>query len=80
MYNLTLWQTRRWEKGSRVYAASLRQTLFGDWQVQRSWGSKGRRGGQAVTICAATYAEGLAVMDATATRRARRGYEKAGSA
>ena len=76
MYDLAHWQTRRWQKGSRVYAATLHQSLFGDWQVQREWGGKGRRGGRTVTLPAASFAEALALMDATAKRRQQRGYSE----
>ena len=76
MYELDRWQFRRWEKGTRAYAARLEQTLFGDWQVQRHWGGKGRAPGRTLTLPAASYAEALDLMEATATRRTRRGYEE----
>jgi hypothetical protein len=41
-------------QGSRVYAATLHQTLFGDWQIQRTWGGKGRRGGHVLALLAYT--------------------------
>ena len=83
MYDLARWQSRHWTKGTRIYAATLHQNLFGDWQVQRQWGSKGRRGlapGRSLTLPASSYAEAVALLQATATRRERRGYKEEGHA
>jgi hypothetical protein len=66
MYDLDRWQARHWTKGTRVYAATVQQTLFGDWQVQRAWGGKGRRGGRTFTLPASSYAEALSLMHAIA--------------
>jgi len=30
MYGLARWQSRHWQKGSRVYATTLHQSLFDD--------------------------------------------------
>jgi predicted DNA-binding WGR domain protein len=70
----SLWEYRHWEKGTRFYAATLQQDLFGEWQVQRQWGAKGRRGKRVVTDYAPTYEDALALLDATAKRRRQRGY------
>jgi hypothetical protein len=73
---LARWQFHRWQKGSRTYAAYLHQSLFGDWQVQKIWGGKGRRGARSVTLPAASYAEALALLAAIAKRRKARGYQE----
>ena len=76
MYDLTHWQTHHWTKGTSYYAARLHQSLFGDWQVQRQSGGRGRRGGRSLTLPASSYAEALSLMESTAKRRQQRGYTK----
>ncbi len=38
-YELELWQQSNWQKDTRFYCLELRQDLFGNWIVKRTWGS-----------------------------------------
>lgn len=35
----------RWETEDRYYTATLTRNLFGDWEVIRAWGGKGKASG-----------------------------------
>lgn len=70
------WQLHAFEKGTRYYVAYLTQSLFGEWQVERRWVGKRRRGSKSLVMPAATYAEALVVLDGVIKRRQRRGYQE----
>ncbi|HEY9877964.1 MAG TPA: hypothetical protein V6D29_05880 [Leptolyngbyaceae cyanobacterium] len=38
MYQMELWQTHRWQKGTRYYICRLEQDLFGRWLVSSERG------------------------------------------
>lgn len=38
MYQMDLWQTHRWQKGTRYYICRLEQDLFGHRLVSSEWG------------------------------------------
>jgi predicted DNA-binding WGR domain protein len=76
MFELDAWSRRHWQKAQRTYTAELVQDLFGQWQVVRSWGSIGTRRGNRQTLIADSQAEALALLEDTATRRAKRGYQE----
>ncbi|HEY9881592.1 MAG TPA: hypothetical protein V6D29_24275 [Leptolyngbyaceae cyanobacterium] len=37
-YQMELWQTHRWQRGTRYYICRLEQDLFGRWLVSSEWG------------------------------------------
>jgi hypothetical protein len=75
-YNTDKWLTQKWETGSRYYVATVMQNLFGQWEVDRSWGSKqSKRGGGMVTITD-SFDEAVSMMDDIDKRRQLRKYIK----
>lgn len=37
-YQMELWQTHWWQRGTRYYICRLEQDLFGQWLVSSEWG------------------------------------------
>ena len=66
--------SRTWITPERYYTAEVNQTLFGDWQCERRWGSRTSRRGNSMTIVAHNYQAALTLLDATTKRRQSRGY------
>ena len=73
-YQHEKWVSCTWITPDRYYTAEVNQTLFGDWQCERRWGSRTSRRGNSKTIPAPTYQAALALLDGTAKRRQSRGY------
>jgi len=64
-----------WETDKRFYKAFLCQDLFGDWIVERNWGSKySRRAGGKSDFCS-SYQEGLEKLKDIHKIRIRHSYK-----
>ena len=75
-YDTDKWFTEEWETDSRFYVATIIQNLFGQWEVDRSWGSKqSKRGGGMITL-ADSFDEALAMLADIDKRRQSRNYTK----
>lgn len=75
-YDTDKWFTQKWETGSRYYVATVMQNLFGQWEVDRNWGSKkSKRGGGMVTITG-SLDEAVSMLADIDKRRQSRKYIK----
>jgi hypothetical protein len=63
---------------ARYYQVHLARDLFGDWTLRKVWGGIGSRRGRMHSTGVASYAEGIAQVDAIAKHRVRRGYRSVG--
>ncbi|MGB5635561.1 MAG: WGR domain-containing protein [Waterburya sp.] len=51
-YTSDRWKSSLWRRDTRYYTIELRQNLFGEWIVVRSWGDLGsKRGRQLEQVC-----------------------------
>ena len=68
----------RWvnETKARYYQVHLLQDLFGEWTLIRVWGGLGSRRGGMRSTGVASYADGLAQLEAIGKRRHQRGYRR----
>lgn len=73
-YEQDKWITRTWSTDQKVYSATLKRDLFGDWVVFRFWAGKKQVNGHTSTECVGSYEAGLARINEIATRRVERGY------
>lgn len=75
MYRLELWQRSIWQKDSRFYRLELCQDLFGNWIVQKTWGSAVKLDyGRTNSIICPDYQTGLREYQKLQIRRQLRGY------
>lgn len=51
--------TRTWSTHNKVYSATLKRDLFGDWVIFKYWGPKKNATGQTDTECISSYQEGV---------------------
>lgn len=77
-YNPDRWQRCHWQTDRRYYMAEVTQDLFGQWLLHRRWGSRTSARGGEQRMIAASYDEALHLLQVTAKRRKRRGYECVG--
>ncbi len=64
-----------WETERKYYRAHLSQDLFGDWIVERTWGSKiSRRAGEKPDYCF-SYQDGICKLSNIGKRRMRHQYK-----
>ncbi len=71
-YQLDRWKESYWERGRRCYSVELKQDLFGNWVVIRSWGSK--RLSRKMEAECSSYEEAESLYDRAMKRRVSRGY------
>jgi predicted DNA-binding WGR domain protein len=77
MYEQERWLYSAWEKDTRFYRLELLQDIWGNWIVQRNWGSQMRRGwGQSKHWQCDNYIQALQLYQNQESRRQRRGYSK----
>jgi predicted DNA-binding WGR domain protein len=73
-YTHSKWRSLAWKREHRYYQAELRQDLFGNWIVMKTWGRIGSRlGGVKETLCR-SYEEANSSFQTTVRRRKKRGY------
>ena len=80
IYDMDRWWVREWQKIQseeglyRYYRLALRQDLWGEWELIKSWGRIGQRPTRVVALSVAEpeHAESLAA--AVAKARKRHGY------
>jgi hypothetical protein len=72
----------RWinDATARYYQVHLIQDLFGEWTLIRVWGGLGSRRGGMRSTGVASYADGLAQVEAIGKRRRQRGYRRGAGA
>ncbi len=58
----------------RYYAARLLMNLFGQWELEQTWGSLSSRRGRRRYVPQASLAQGQAKLQIVARRRQQRGY------
>lgn len=81
-YDMDRWWVREWQKIQseeglyRYYRLALRQNLWGEWELIKSWGRIGQRPTRVVALSAAEleHAEILAAALAVAKARKRHDY------
>lgn len=75
-YAVNDWQQLLWHRprDGRRYHAELKQNLFGQWTIVRTWGGAHSRQGQSMETLCQNYDEGLVQLSAVAKRRSQRGY------
>lgn len=66
--------TSSWRKGNRYYVVGVVQDLFGNWMVQRKWGSIQTNRGNTITLDAENYEHALKLVNDVEKRRKTRGY------
>ena len=68
----------RWinDMTNRYYQAELTQDLLGEWTVVTAWGGLGSHRGGMRSTGVASYADGLAQLEAIGKRRHQRGYRR----
>jgi predicted DNA-binding WGR domain protein len=66
----------RWENHAkrRYYQARLQTNLFGEWEVARSWGGIGSRGGRVCFDPVGNSEDGKTAIFGLDARRLKRGY------
>lgn len=74
-YQLELWQTHRWQRGTRYYICRLEQDLFGRWLVSSEWGGLrvGRRRLREEVY--ESYERAIARLEQVNRRRQQRRYD-----
>jgi hypothetical protein len=66
---------QRWETKTRYYTVYLRQDLFCEWILERSWGGRyNRRGGEKVVLCS-SYQDGLGRIEKLYKLKQKHRYE-----
>ena len=75
-YQLEKWKYSSWQKETRFYLLELRQDIFGNWIIKRTWGSvvKLDYGRSNSTLCP-DYQTGVLWYKKQLSRRRKRGYE-----
>lgn len=73
-YQSDLWRTASWRRGDRYYHCELKQNLFADWVVVRSWGTVGTRRGRQMESYCHSFEDAEAVFQTVIKRRKYRGY------
>jgi len=58
----------------RYYAARLLMNLFGQWELEKAWGSLSSRRGRRCYVPLASLAQGQAQLQIVVRRRLQRGY------
>jgi predicted DNA-binding WGR domain protein len=77
MYEQARWLYSAWSKDTRFYGLKLTQNIFGNWIVERNWGSQLHRGsGQSKYWECGSYEQALQLYRSQEHRRQRRGYSK----
>ena len=75
-YQLSLWQRSIWQKDTRFYTLELCQDLFGNWIVEKTWGSAVKIDfGRSNSIICPDYQTGLLWYSKQLARRQQRGYQ-----
>lgn len=75
MYQLQQWQRSIWQKETRFYRIELRQDLFGNWIVKKTWGSAVKLDlGRTNSIICPDHQTGLMEYKKQQIRRQLRGY------
>lgn len=75
-YQYQRYQHSSWRKGTRSYVLILCQDLFGNWLVQKVWGSNRNRGsGQSQDLMCNSFEEAEKVYQKQFQKRIKRGYE-----
>lgn len=77
-YDTNNWRMERWETDRRFYVAEVRQDLFGNWILIRSWGSLRTQRGNSMTVMAQDYCQARQLLEEVAKRRKARGYHHVG--
>ncbi|MGL5879221.1 MAG: WGR domain-containing protein, partial [Xenococcaceae cyanobacterium] len=61
---------------SRFYRIDLCQDLFGQWMIQKTWGSNRSRGpGQSIDVTCDSYEQARSLFERQEKRRRQRGYQ-----
>lgn len=72
-YQSHLWKSASWQRDTRYYTCELRQNLFGEWIVIRSWGDiRSKRGRQMENQCDSFSGAEKAFEEVTKRRKYRR--------
>lgn len=72
-YKPDLWKSSFWRRKTRYYSIELRQNLFGEWIVVRSWGDIGsKRGRQMEQVCDSFESANSAFNEAEKRRKVRK--------
>jgi len=80
LFQVILWRSSRWERVHafaneyRYYELTLQQDIFGEWEVVRTWGRIGQRGGSSARRVWLSYDEAHADFADEVRRRERRRY------
>ena len=72
-YKSDLWKSSFWRRKTRYYSIELRQNLFGEWIVVRSWGDiRSKRGRQMEQVCDSFESADSAFNEAEKRRQIRK--------
>ena len=74
-FDVSIWITLRWVRGTRYYRVQLEQDLWCGWLLTKVYGRRNSALGRTRAIPAPTIEVALLELAATATRRRERGYE-----
>lgn len=74
-YDAHLWKSAFWRKQTRYYFCELRQNLFGEWIVVRSWGDIRSKRGRKIEQYCDSFAAADALFQAVEKRRKYRQYQ-----
>ncbi|MCC0178073.1 WGR domain-containing protein [Waterburya agarophytonicola K14] len=74
-YQTELWQTAYWRRGNRYYHCELKQNLFADWVLIRSWGTIGTKRGRQMENYCSSFAQAQETFKAVFKRREYRNYQ-----
>jgi hypothetical protein len=75
-YQQERWQYTSWSKGNRIYSLALRQNIFGNWLVQKVWGSNRRRGmGRSQDLTCESFEAAEKIYRQQYKKRIKRGYQ-----
>lgn len=75
IYDARNWKSYYWRRETRYYVCELRQNLFGEWIIIRSWGDiRSKRGRQMEQVCD-SLSSALQVFQEVEKRRTARRYQ-----
>lgn len=76
-YDLNNWIQSKWQRNTRFYTLTLCQNLFGNWIVQKTWGSAITKGfGKSKDLDCQDYQTGLETFNKLQQKREKRGYKR----
>ncbi len=76
-YSVDKWLQSQWRRDTRFYTLTMKQNLFGEWIVTKTWGSAVNRGfGKSKDLNCPNYYAALTTYVKLQERREKRGYKR----